>query len=315
MSPDQFWTSQDGQILTVKNKDENTLTLTLAFWPRNPVEFESMKARKGELKFTERSSLARIGIEMQIQGGLTVDGNRLTLVVEAFAFDMSFPNSGYWKKLMRSGVPVGRLFHAPVGAKLTSDEIWAAIKENKLKLPNTISIDSQGSVFLTPHQVSYTLSPRLQRINFELIVSGEAGRSFLDKVQVRHDASPLAIPPRSGILTSCSMYLKEHYVVLNQGAGNFGIHTSAVLLDPVKTFGTNIMLEIYNTGDHPVVNPMVSVEIFKAPEARDPEFNSLARRRQKLLGAASEMYTNLDERPPKDSGEARPRTGILVKGQ
>jgi hypothetical protein len=83
----------------------------------------------------------------------------------------------------------------------------------------------------------------------------------------------------------------------------------------VKTFGTNIMLEIYNTGDHPVVNPMVSVEIFRAPEASDPEFNSLARRRQKLLGAATEIFTNLDERPPRDLSEARPRTGISVKGQ
>jgi hypothetical protein len=315
MSPEQFWTSQDGQVLLVKSKDEQNVTLTLAFWPRNPAEFEFMKARIVEIKFTERSSLARIGIEMQILGGLEIDGNRLVLRVDAFAFDMSFPNSGYWKKLLRPGIPIGRLFHAPAGAKLSSDEIWTAIRENRLKLPNTISIDSQGSVFLTPHQVSYTLNPRLQRINFELIVSGAAGRSFLDKVQVRHDASPLAIPPHSGILTSCSMYLKEHYVVLNQGAGNFGIHTSAVLLDPVKTFGTNIMLEIYNKGDHPVVNPMVSVEIFRAPEARDPEFNSLSRRRQRLLGAAAELFTNLDERPPRDAGEPHPRTIISVRGQ
>ena len=315
MSQEQFWTSQDGQILTVKNKDERTVTLALAFWPRNPSEFEFMKARKADLKLTERSSLARIGIEMQVQGGLEVDGNRLVLVVEAFIFDMSFPNSGYWKKLMRSGLPIGRLFHAPVSERLTSDEIWTAIKENRLKLPNTISIDSQGSVFLTPHQVSYTLNPRLQRINFELIVSGDAGRSFLDKVQVRHDASPLAIPPRSGLLTSCSMYLKEHYVVLNQGAGNFGIHTSAVLLDPVKTFGTNIMLEIYNPGDHPVVNPMVSVEIFRAPEAKDPEFASLSKRRVRLLGTATELFRSLDGNPPRDSAEPRPKTGISVKGQ
>jgi predicted Rossmann-fold nucleotide-binding protein len=315
MSADQFWTSQDGQILTVKTKSEQSVTLTLAFWPRNPAEFDFMKSRQAELKFTERSSLARIGIEMEIQGGLEADGNRLILVVEAFMYDLSFPNSAYWKKLMRSGVPVGRLFHAPVSLKLTSDEIWTAIKENRIKLPNTISIDSQGSVFLTPHQVSYTLSPRLQRINFELIVGGAAGRSFLDKVQLRHEATPLTIAPRSGILTSCSMYLKEHYVVLNQGAGNFGIHTSAVLLDPVKTFGTNIMLEIYNTGGHPVVNPMVSVEIFRAPEAKDPEFASLARRRQRVLGVATEAYAGLDAHPPKDSAEARPRMGISVKGQ
>ncbi|MGA2015732.1 MAG: LOG family protein [Opitutaceae bacterium] len=315
MSPEQFWTGQDGQILVVKNKDERNATLTVAFWPRNPTEFEFMKSRIGDLKFTERSSLARIGIEMQIQGGLEVDGNRLVLGIDAFVFDMSFPNSAYWKKLLRPGVPVGRLFHAPAGAKLSSDEIWTAIRENRIKLPNTISIDSRGSVFLTPHQVSYTLNPRLQRINFELIVNGAAGRNFLDKVQLRHDASPLSIQPRSGILTSCSMYLKEHYVVLNQGAGNFGIHSSAVLLDPVKTFGTNVMLEIYNTGDHPVVNPMVSVEIFRAPEATDPEYNSLSRRRQRMIGAAAELYKSLDERPPKDPGDARPSLGISVKGQ
>jgi len=100
MSPEQFWTSQDGQVLLVKNKDEKNVTLTLAFWPRNPAEFEFMKSRLGDLKFTERSSLARIGIEMQIHGGLEVDGNRLVMRVDAFAFDMSFPNSGYWNCLL-----------------------------------------------------------------------------------------------------------------------------------------------------------------------------------------------------------------------
>src|SRR5271154_2413949 len=304
MSPEQFWTSQDGQILTVKSKDERTVTLNLAFWPRNPTEFEFMKSMRGELKFTERSSLARIGIEMQTQGGVEVDGNRLILAAEAFVYDMSFPNSAYWKKLLRSGIPIGRLFYAPAGAKLTSEEIWTALRENRLKLPNTTSIDRQGSVFLTPHQVSYTLNPRLQRINFELIMSGAAGRNFLDKVQIRHDAKPLAIPPRSGLLTSCSMYLKEHYVVLNQGAGNFGIHTSAVLLDPVKTFGTNIMLEIYNTGDHPVVNPVVSVEVFRAPEVDAPERKTLARKRTKLLAPAAGLFKCLDRSPPADIGEA-----------
>jgi hypothetical protein len=191
---------------------------------------EFLQAHLADLHFTERSSLARIGIEMHLQGPPTVDGHRLLLSADAFIYDANFPNAAYWKKLLRPGSPVGRLFYAPAAAKLSSAEIWAAIKANDLKLPNTISIDSRGRVFLTPHQVNYTLSPRLQRLNFELIVSGNAGRNFLDKVQIRHDASPLTIPPRSGILTSCSMYLKEHYVVLNQGEGNFGLHTSAVLL-------------------------------------------------------------------------------------
>jgi predicted Rossmann-fold nucleotide-binding protein len=315
MNADQFWTSQDGQILTVRSKDERTVALTLAFWPRNPAEFEFLKPLLAGLKFSERSSLARIGIEMLTHGSPRLEGSRLELDVDAFIYDASFPNAPYWKKLLRSGSPVGRLFHAPAAAKLSTGEIWDAIKSNVIKLPNTISIDRLGRVFLTPHQVSYTLNTKLQRLNFERIVSGNAGRSFLDKVQVRHEAAPLTIPPHSGILTSCSMYLKEHFVVLNQGEGNFGIHTSAVLLDPIKTFGTNVMLEIYNTGDQPVVNPMVSVEIFRAPEASDPEFKTLVKKRQRLLGTATELYKCLDENPPRDNLEAKPRTKITVRNQ
>lgn len=315
MKPDQFWCSQDGQILTIKNKDERTVSLTFAFWPRNPAEFDFAKAHLAGLKFTERSSLARIGIEMLTHGAPRLEGSRIELDAEAFIFDPSFPNARYWKKLLRSGSPVGRLFHAPTAAKLSTEEIWEAVKTNRLKLPNTISIDRDGRVFLTPHQVSYTLNPKLQRLNFERVVSGDAGRAFLDKVQVRHESSPLTIPPHSGILTSCSMFLKEHFVVLNQGRGNFGIHTSAVLLDPIKTFGTNVMLEIYNSGDQPVVNPLVSVEIFRAPEANDPAFKTLARKRQRLFATATELYKALDENPPRDQQDAQPRTKITVRGQ
>jgi predicted Rossmann-fold nucleotide-binding protein len=315
MNPDQFWTSPDGQILTVKNKDEQYVSLTLVFWPRNPAEFDFLKAHLAEIKFSERSSLARIGVELLIHGGLRVEGNRLELQADAFIFDASFPNASYWKKLMRVGAPVGRLYYAPVAAKLSTAEIWDALKENCIKLPNTISIDSHGRVFLTPHHLSYTLSTKLQRPDFERVVAGHAGRNYLDRVQIRHDAAPLIIPPRAGILTSCSMYLKEHFVVLNQGAGNFGVHTSAVLLDPIKTFGTNIMLEIYNPGDQPVVNPVVSVDVFRSPEITDPEFKTLAKKRTRLLATAAGVFKCLDQNPPQDTGVAMPRTKVVVRGQ
>lgn len=315
MNENEFWHSTDGQILTIKNKGPNAVALTLAFWPRNPAEMDFLKGRLRELKFTERSSLARIGIETLVLGAPTLDGHRILLEAESFIYDTSFPNAPFWKKLLRSGTPVGRLFYAPKSAQLSTGEIWSAIQANDLKLPNTISIDSHGRVFLTPHQVSYTISTKLQRLNFEHIVSGNAGRSFLDKVQVRHDASPLTIAPRSGILTSCSMYLKEHYVVLNQGEGNFGLHTSAVLLDPIKTFGTNVMLEIYNTGDQPVVNPMVSVDIFRAPPFTDPKVKSLTKKRHRLLSTASQLYKCLENNPPMETAEARPKTKITVRGQ
>jgi len=316
MQPEQFWFSTDGQVLSIKNKDSRTLSLVLAFWPRNSAELEFIVSHQADIHFTERSTLARIGIEMITVGAPKVDHNRVLIETDAFLFDPSFPNAPYWRKLLRPGIPVGRLFYAPESAKLSTNDIWEAVKENHLKLPNTISIDRMGRVFLTPHKVRYTLNPRLQRPEFERLVSGDAGRGYIDKVQVREDVDILSIPPRSGILTSCSMYLKEHFVVLNRGEGNFGLHCGAILLDPIKTFGTNIMLEIYNTGEQPVVNPVVSVDIFRAPTAADPEVKTLERKRRRLFTLASEAYRNLDKNPPRDNaGEPRPKTRITVKGQ
>src|SRR5690606_12805413 len=112
------------------------------------------------------------------------------------------------------------------------------------------------------------------------------------------------------------MYLKEHFVVLNQGAGNFGIHTSAVLLDPVKTFGSNIMLEIYNSGDQPIVNPLVSVEVFRAPEAGDPQFKSLQKKRMRYLALAEGGFQSLDAQPPRSGlPDPKPRARVTVRGQ
>jgi hypothetical protein len=97
MSPEQFWTSQDGQILMVRPNDGPEVLLTLAFWPRNAAEFEFLKQHLNELHFTERSTLARIGIEMNVLGKPTVDGNRLVLEASAFLYDTTFPNVAYWK--------------------------------------------------------------------------------------------------------------------------------------------------------------------------------------------------------------------------
>lgn len=314
MTPDNFWTSIDGRILTVSRSANNRLALTLAFSPRHAAEEAFMQAHAATLKFTERSTLARIGIEMMATTPPVFLKHCVLLEAEAFLFDESFPHAAYWRELLIPGTPVGRLYHAPATAKLDATAIWDAVRANRLKLPDTISIDRHGRVFLTPHQVNYTLNPTLTRESFVRLVSGEAGRAYLDKVQIRHRAAPLAVAPRSGVLTSCSMYLKEHYVVLNQGEGNFGIHTSAVLLDPVKTYGTNIMLEIYNHGDQPVFNPVVSVDIFHAPEHSDDRFNRQVRHRDRLTLAASALYRGLDELEPVVA-PARPRTTVSVRGQ
>ena len=314
MTSDHFWHSQDGQIHALRKKND-LLSLTLAFRPRSAAELAFMQEHLASLHFTERSSLARIGIEMAVTSAPIFENNKVLIEAEAFVFDKGFPNATYFQKLLRPGTPVGRLFYAPETAKLSSDEIWRAVQANRIKLPSSVSIDRFGRVFIVPHSVRYTLNPAITRLQFERVVSGEQTRGFLDKVQLREETSPLVIPPRSGVLTSCSMYLKEHFVVLNRGEDNFGLHCSAVLLDPIKTFGTNIMLEIYNTGDQPVVNPMVSVEVFRAPVPDDSEAQAQLGKRKRMLTFAGRAYKHLDTTNTQESGTPKPRTRITVKGQ
>ena len=50
------------------------------------------------------------------------------------------------------------------------------------------------------------------------------------------------------------------------------------------------MLEIYNSGDQPVVNPVVSVEVFRAPTLADPEVKTLEKKRRRLFARAHDLY-------------------------
>lgn len=316
MTDDNFWASQNGLIHSLKKKNGDVLSLVLAFKPQGPAELEFMKSHLGDLNFTERSSLARIGIEMATTRRPWFEGGKVFIEVDAFIYDASFPSAPYFQKMLRPGTAAGRLFYAPEAAKLSSGEIWAAIKAHRIKLPRGVSIDRFGRVFITPHCVRYTLNPAVTRLQFERVVSGEQTRSFLDKVQIRSEMETLTIPPRSGILTSCSMYLKEHFVVLNRGEGNFGLHCSAVLLDPIKTYGTNIMLEIYNTSDQVVVNPVVSVEVFRAPATdNESEHRRLQGRRKQMYAMSSSVFKHLEGTRPLQFGAPKPRSKVSVAWQ
>jgi hypothetical protein len=59
------------------------------------------------------------------------------------------------------------------------------------------------------------------------------------------------------------MYLNDHFVVLQSGFAT-GRNLPATVLDPIKTRGIRIYLEIVNQSDHPIVNPLISARIYKA---------------------------------------------------
>ena len=116
------------------------------------------------------------------------------------------------------------------------------------------------------------------------------------------------IEPHSGLLTNRSVYLKYHYVVLNQGEGNFGLHSGAVLLDPVNTSGTNIFLEIYNRNDQPVINPVVSVDVYHSPTFDIAKKKAPKAKSEKLYVNLKQVYHQLDGNPKAHFSSGRPTT-------
>ncbi|MDQ8203154.1 LOG family protein [Pelagicoccus sp. SDUM812003] len=316
MKQETFWISDDGIITTAKSRQgSSVLDLTITFKLRDAREIDFVSPRLAKIQFTERSSLARIGIEIYATQAPRRNKDRLILSAEAFVYDTEFPCSAYAHNLVQTGVPAGRLFYAPESQKLSSDEIWQALQDNRIKLPNSTSIDRFGRVFLTPHKVRYTLPKTVTELDHLRLVKGYLPRTFLDKVQVREDLSVVSLEPQSGVLTSCSMYLKEHYVVLNRGEGNFGLHSGAVLLDPVKTFGSNVVLEIYNRSDQPVINPVVSIEVYRAPQYDPNRTAELRDQRLVFFSNLDKVYRQLDNKPKEHFDRLRPTTEISLRGQ
>lgn len=314
MNSESFWISQDGVILAQRDKGANVLELTIAFETRDSDELQFLHHHLHELNFSERSRLARAGVEVFKTGKVRIKKDTLIATAEAFVIDKDFPTHRCFRKLLKPGIAVGRLFFAPDAAKLSSGEIWEAIRNNQIKLPNTLSIDRFGKVHFTPHRRIYALPDQMSEIDLLNLVTGERPRSYLDKIQTAREVENLSILPGAGVLTSCSMYLPHHYGVLKRANDNFGLHTSAVLLDPQKTFGSNVMLEIYNASSEMVVNPVVSIEIFRAPPDSGAEKEALRTKRKIIFTEAEKVYRRLTSEP-KPAGKKSRRRTITLRGQ
>jgi hypothetical protein len=106
------------------------------------------------------------------------------------------------------------------------------------------------------------------------ILFREDGRELLNRYQVRNAMPAVIIAPGEGVVTTCSMYLNEHYVVLQSGFA-LGRNLPATVLDPIKTRGIRIYLEIVNQSHHPIVNPLISAKVYNTAKTR----NGLQRRK------------------------------------
>ena len=143
--------SGDGVILRVIAANRQTITFETAF-PMSEAFVERLKDKPEHLVFSERSRIARLGIQISCQSP-TIDnlnGERLLLTQEATPVIPGYPGLDELRDLFDIGLPVGRLVFCDPEALLTSEEVLEAIERAELKLPASTAISSDGSIVIAP---------------------------------------------------------------------------------------------------------------------------------------------------------------------
>jgi predicted Rossmann-fold nucleotide-binding protein len=255
----------DGLITRVSESNGRQIRFQAAFNLSDRL-IECIRHQPQDVIFSERSRIARLGV--QIKGppltAACLDGRTAVLDLTATQVIAGYPGLDLLRDFFTAGLPVGRLVYCDPDALMTSDQVLAAIEDSALKLPASTSISSDGSIVISPHRVVCELKEPIGREVLGRILIKDNGREILGRHQVRRPVSALKIPAGEGVITTCSMYLNEHYVVLQSGF-ELGGHLPATILDPIKTRGIRIYLEIVNRTAHLLVNPLITAKIYRAP--------------------------------------------------
>ena len=261
--------SEDGVISRVLDVNTQSMTFETTFGLSEEL-IDQLKIQPEHIVFSERSRIARLGIQIKCDppSADSIKGRKITLTLVASAVIAGYPGLEEMKDLFTLGLPVGRLVFCDPEALLSSDEVLEAIERAELKLPASTTISSDGSIVIAPHKVVCRFKEPLDKKTLGRILLRKDGRKLLNRYQARETVPAVTIAPGEGVVTTCSMYLNEHFVVLQSGFA-MGRNLPATVLDPIKTRGIRIYLEIVNQSDHPIVNPLISAKIYHAARSRN----------------------------------------------
>jgi len=270
--------SEDGIISRVLDVNSRSMTFETTFGLSGEL-IDQLKHQPEHIVFSERSRIARLGVQINCDppSSDSIKESKITLTLVASAVIAGYPGLEEIKDLFTLGLPVGRLVFCDPEALLSSDEVLEAIDRAELKLPASTTISSDGSIVIAPHKVVCRFKEPLDKQTLGRILLRKDGRKLLNRYQVREAVPSVNVAPGEGVVTTCSMYLNEHFVVLQSGFA-MGRNLPATVLDPIKTRGIRIYLEIVNQSDHPIVNPLISAKIYRAagaPNGRRPPRDAL----------------------------------------
>ena len=261
--------SEDGQISKIIDSNHKTITFEATFGLSDEL-IDQLKNQPEHILFSERSRIARLGIQIECDppGIDGLEADKVTLRLVASAVIPGYPGLNVIREFFSLGLPVGRLVFCDPEALLSSDEVLEAIDNAELKLPESTTISSDGSIVIAPHKVVCQIRESLDKQTLGRILLRKDGRELLNRYQVRSAVPSVNIAAGEGVVTTCSMYLNDHFIVLQSGFAT-GRNLPATVLDPIKTRGIRIYLEIVNQSDHPIVNPLISARIYNAARSRN----------------------------------------------
>ncbi|MGE5154678.1 MAG: LOG family protein [Bdellovibrio bacteriovorus] len=263
--------TEDGWITAVRGQDGEALVVEARF--ALPRHFRSLvQGRESELVFAARSRLARLGINITPLDEPRFNGRYCDLRLSAVAAIRAYGMAEHLERLAVPGLRVGRLVFCPQDNRLSSNEIHHLIRDNEIQVPAGFSLDANGYLILRPQQQIFRFSHQLTPEEVTAIANHADGKDLLNRLQVRERVDNIELPPNDGLVTACSMFLHQHYVVLQNLDDSLGFHLQATVLDPVSTRGTNIYLEFINRSQQLIVNPTVAATVHAAirlePERR-----------------------------------------------
>ena len=254
--------TDDGRVTSVEPGSGACLTIEVEFTLSQ--HFRDMIAgRISEVTFASRSRLARLGIDVR-PVDWEVDNKRVRMSALVESLVAAYGVEQYLPELILPGLRIGRLVFCPNEGRLTTEQIYAEVLAHSLQLPASFSIDQDGHFSIQSHRIVYDLVTPVTLEELRTILTRDEGQDLLNRKQVGRSVPHILLKPGDGVITSCSMFLHRHYVVIDREASRLGQHLQAVVLDPVSTRGANVFLEYCNYSDTPIVNPAVTGTIYRA---------------------------------------------------
>jgi predicted Rossmann-fold nucleotide-binding protein len=255
--------TDDGWVTKVEAGPGKLLSIDVEF-PVSAEFLDQVKDRLPELVFASRSRLARLGIEVRPVTALERDGKALRMTATVQSVIRGYSVAQHLPDLVLQGLKVGRLVYCPEERRLSSEKVYEEVVAHALQLPASFSIDREGRFNIQTHRCVYDLAGPVTLDDLRTIVARIEGQDLLNRIQVQRPVTHIVLEPGDGVITSCSMFLHRHYVVLDLQSDTLGQHLQAVVLDPISTRGTRVFLEFCNLSDRPIVNPSAAGAVYSA---------------------------------------------------